>query len=216
MHDCLTGLSEWRQQQQRLAEVDELHAKYAARDARIAIARQQEQAEWQAAYRAAVEADEEPPAQPIQPPPEPSRAAELAMLRMNLLEELRALMPRLRGQVIARAERREAELLAKARDTKVKDLEPIRQEVEDLATTLREVCSDGPTHRLDIDLGDVVIAATEASSCLWLPVDPPGIHREQSRVQVDRDPAPTRREVLHAVRRAESDRRTADMLGRGR
>jgi hypothetical protein len=203
MHDVLAGLPEWQQLEQRLAELDRLRALYASRDLQARQERETEQATYTAAYQAAVEAGEEPPPRPPQRPEEPSRTGELRQQALLVADQQRSVMAGLRPQVRQRAQDREAELLALARDTKLGELEPIRAELEQVCLTLRQVLGDGPDHQTTVDLGDLAVAAVDGGSVLFVPVAGARISMERPGppagvVMTDRTPSETAGQVLHA------------------
>ena len=204
MHPVLADLPEWRQLETQLGELDRLRKLYAARDLEARRQREAELQEYTAAYRAAVEAGEEPPPCPPQRPEEPSRTGELQQLALSVGEQQRSLLVGLRPQVQERAQRREAELLTQARDTRLSELEPIRRELEEVCETLRVVLADGPDHVSTVDLGDLAVAAVHGGSCLFVPVAGARISLERpgppaGRVMVDRTPSSeTAGQVLHA------------------
>jgi hypothetical protein len=203
MHECLTGLPEWQELEGRLAELDRLRRLYAARDLQARQEREAEQQTYTAAYHAAVEAGTDPPPRPPQRPEEPSRTAELHQQSLTVADQQRSLLASLRPQVMKRAQDREAELLAQARTTRLEDLEPIRVELEQIATTLRQVFGDGPDHQTAVDLGDLAVAAVQGGSCLYVPVAGARISLERGGppagvVLPDRAPSETAGQVLHA------------------
>jgi hypothetical protein len=215
VHLALEGLPAWQEHQRQLAELEERIRRWAAHDLEVRRQREEQDREYAAAVDKAVEAGK-----PAPPPPPPvasmSRTSELLQQRNQMVEAARRVMDELRPQVAQRARQREQELLAQVLETPVGELAPIRQELEELAATLRNVLLDGQSYRASIDIGEVVEAALDpGSSVLYLMEAGPSIHVDRhgmppaGRVMVDRDPSPQRMDVLAAARRVDQ-RRIAD------
>jgi hypothetical protein len=210
VHDCLAGLPSWQEHEARVLELEDLAQRWASHDLAMRRKREEQLREYQAAVDAAVAEGREPPEAPpvVQAH---SRSADVHLERTRMHEEGRRLMDQLRPLVVRRAQAREQELLALARERPLAELPAVRDELSVMCETLRHVLLDNSQHRMTVEAGEVAEAALqEGTSVLFLPAAGPTVQVLDTRrqpagvVMVDHDRGPSQAEALAARRRAET------------